>query len=102
MPAGVIDDHHVGLVANPAPAHCLGEPVGRGQLRFDLVVRVDDVGRPVDEDRAWDVFPVVLVASADILRALPSLAQILGLDVAANVDDPESRIASTARQAIRD
>ena len=44
---------------------------------------------------------VVLIASADILGVLPSLAKILGLDVAANVDDLESRLGQAARQAIR-
>ena len=45
---------------------------------------------------------VVLIARADILGVLPPSAKILGLDVAANVDDLESWLASVARQAIRD
>src|SRR5215217_3434094 len=38
------------------------------------------------------MFSVVLVTGADVLRVLPPLSQILCLDVAPNVDDPECRI----------
>ena len=88
----MIDHHHVGLVANATPAHCLSELVSRGQLRFDLVVPIDDVSRPVDENRARNVFTFVLIACADILGMLPTLSEILGLDVAADVDDLKPRM----------
>src|SRR5215217_5766004 len=47
------------------------------------------------------MFSVVLVTGADVLRVLPPLSQILCLDVAPNVDDPECRISQPLEKPLR-
>src|SRR5215207_11011173 len=87
--ARVIDRHHVGVAVDASLAHRRGELDRGGDLGLHLMLRIDDVDSPVDEDRTWNMSREVFIASADILRVLTTAAEILGLDVAANVYDSE-------------
>ncbi len=78
LPARMIDGDHMRLVADAPLGHRLGEPSRRRDLHGDRIVGVDDVGRPVDVDRAGDVAGQVFIARTTIVGLLDAGRDLAG------------------------
>ena len=100
LAAHVVHGDDPGRVADPAPRHRLGEPAGGGDLGGHRVVRVDDVGGPVDEDGARDVAGEIFVLRPPVGRLLDAGFEGAGRHVASDVDHAEVGIVEVVLQPV--
>ena len=90
----MVDGDDMGLVADPALGHGLGESLGRCDLGGNRVVEIDDVTGPVDVDRAGDVRRPGTRPCAPVVGVFDARFERTGDHIAAHVDDAEVRLSS--------
>ena len=100
LAAAVVDGDDVGLVADPALGHRLGESLRRGDLGGDRIVGVDDVAGPVDVDRARDVAGEVFLRRPAVVGVLDARLQRAGDDVAPHVDHADVGVVEVGFQPV--
>ena len=96
----MIDGHHERIIADAPLRHRLGESVRRRDLDGNGIVGVDDVGRPVDVDRAGDVAGQVFVARTTIIGLLHAGGDLSGHDRPPHVDDAHIRVVQVLGQPV--
>ncbi len=100
LAASMVDRDHRRAVADPANRHRLGKLSRRRDLHGHRIIRVRDVGRPVDVHRSRNVTRQVLLARASVSRVLDARRHRLRCHESADVDDTHVRVAHVLGQPV--